>query len=87
MIVWMNLKRNLTMFKPINTSPKYPVDAYFNGPHFLAKDNDGYLREMWWGFPHPGSTSYEENKPPSIQYTCCNSVHHPIPLEWTDLPI
>ena len=53
-------------WQPIETSPKYPLDANGDGPHFLAICWDGYVHECWWSYPAQGSIAYAENHPPKI---------------------
>lgn len=76
----------MSEWQPIETAPKYPIDACCGGPHFLAKCSDGYIHEVWWDFPRPGSIAYAENLPAQIQRIDANGFRTEHPTHWMPLP-
>ena len=71
---------------PIETSPKYPLDEYQNGPHFLGLCEDWVVREVWWSFPQPGSGAYQDNLPPNIEYFEGGRTNKVKPYYWFPMP-
>jgi hypothetical protein len=70
---------------PIESAPQRPIDETYNGPHFLAKCEDG-IREVWFSYPQPGSLAYAEHRPPNIQWIHNNRTVYENPKEWMPIP-
>lgn len=76
---------------PIDLSPKYPLNGCYRGPSFLARCKDGYIHEVWWSYPTPGSIAYKENDAPKINRVSSGCIVHEHPTSWfpilTDEPL